>query len=817
MLRRGVLFVWPWLLLAHAAQDVPVLPDGRDAPEVDLITPVPLPDLPPGSPNLLQPTMPKELKIDNQGTVEGSIDTGVRLGGPVKIVGDNGLEVFSDTAVVDLKEKSVTLEGRVSVYQGNTLQRGRRAVYFYEKKFLDSRDLTISMDPIIMEAGKFTAEKLGGRQVFIGEDAGITTDDVAAPNFWVRASQTRVYPGDKIVFKNLRLYAGEVPVFWLPYLSQPMDAELGYHLVPGARSSWGTYLLNTYGIMLGGKLNPQTGEKEDAWLLSKWRLDLRSSRGVGTGVDLVDTRLEDRKNLSGLSLYYLNDLNPDTRNSGVPRGFVSDNRYRVELKHRQTMDLPDQATWHLDSNLTLLSDSYYLEDFEPQRLRSDPQPDNTLGLFRRDETSLVSLFTRLQINGFDRTATRLPELVFDQAKAPWFGLPVLHEGSTSLGVLGVQTGDATRTSIIDPLLALPLGDPHEADLLSQLPGYEQQLAQLIRSLPPGDSRIPALRAQLLDSGFTRFHTYHQFSLPMMLGGGFSLTPQAGLGYTRYMAVDGPATTTDRTHLYAGMEAAVKFSKDLGDFQNHRWGLDGLLHIVQPYANWSVLSTDELEPAFPRVDRLTFSTRPQTLSPERYTATDDLKNWNILRLGTRNRLLTKRDGQAHEWLYLNTYMDAFVEDPELKRSFSNLYNDFRFQPVPWLTLGVETQFPIVERGSGFNEFATYLRYLPTPDTEFTLGYRWLASHPVLQDSNRVDLRAYTRINENWGVGMQQVWELDDGTLEVQQYTLHRDLGNWVAGVGLTRRDNRYQQEYGVIFSLTLKDFPAVSLPFQLDAK
>ncbi len=793
-----------------------MLPDAGDPPPVDTLTPVPLSGNPFNSRDLLRPTLPKELKIDNQGTVEGSVETGVHLGGPVRIDGDNGLQVFADTAVLDLKEKSVTLEGKVSVYQGNTLQRGRRAVYYYERKFLDSRDLSLSMDPLILEAGKFTMEDRGGKQVFVGENAGLTTHDVEHPNFWVRAAETKVYPGDKVTFKNLRLYAGDVPIFWLPYLSQPMNADLGYHLIPGARSSWGPYLLNTYGIMLGGKLNPQTGENDDAWLLSRWHLDLRGQRGVGAGVDLSDTRVKDNKNLTGLSMYYLNDIAPETRNSGVPRGVVDPDRYRVELKQRQALDLPDAATWYMDANLTLLSDNYYLEDFEPARYRSDPQPDNSLGIFRRDETSLLSLFTRLQLNDFQRTATRLPELALDQARGPWFGLPVLHEGSTSLAVLSAQAGDITRRTLIEPLLALPPGDSREAGLLSQLSSYERDLTRRIRSLPPGDPRIGPLTNQLLDAGFTRFHTYHEFSLPMMLGDWLSLTPQAGVGYTRYMAVEGPATTDDRTHLHAGVEAAVKFSKNLGDFHNHSWGLDGLLHIMQPYANWSVLSSNDLDPLYPGVDRLTDSTRPPTLYPARFTATDALQDWNILRLGVRNRLLTQRDGQSHEWLYLNTYVDGFINDPELHRTFSNLYNDLRFEPVPWMSVAVETQFPIIDGGSGFNEFATTLRFLPTSNLEFALGYRWLNNHPQVLDSNQIDLRAYARINENWGVGMQQVVELDDGTVEVQQYTLHRDLGNWVAGIGLTRRDNRLQQGYGVIFSLTLKDFPSFSLPFRIDS-
>jgi hypothetical protein len=57
--------------------------------------------------------------------------------------------------------------------------------------------------------------------------------------------------------------------------------------------------------------------------------------------------------------------------------------------------------------------------------------------------------------------------------------------------------------------------------------------------------------------------------------------------------------------------------------------------------------------------------------------------------------------------------------------------------------------------------------------------------------------------------------DDGTLELQQYTLHRDFGNWVAGIGVSSRDNTLKKEYGVLFSLSLKELPAVSLPFSID--
>jgi LPS-assembly protein len=818
MLKSGACLISSLLLfLSLAAQDAQVLPEPGPSPAVDMITPVPPPTIPFGTAGAVEPVVPKELKINNQGgTIEGNIESGVHLGGPVKIEGDNGLEIFSNTAELDLKAKTVTLVGGVTVYQGNMMQRGDRAVYYYERKFLDTSGLRASLDPILLEAGKFTVEQYGDKQVYTGEDAGITTHDVEDPNYWVRAKKTTIYPGDKIVFNNMWVYAGKTPVFWLPYLNQPLDADLGYHFIPGARSSWGGYLLNSYGIMLGGKTDPVTGDNKDAWLLSRWHLDLRSTRGVGVGVDLVDKRIKESEEITGLSLYYLNDLAPETTNSGVPRGFVDKDRYAAEFKYRITPDFPGGGDWRIDCNLNLLSDDHYLEDFDVAEFRTNPAPDNTLGIYRRDDRSLLSLYARFRINDFYRSDTRLPEISFDQARGPWFGLPILHEGNTSLGIIGEQAADPTRNAIINPLLALTPG-PAATTLLNQLTGYERLLAERIIALPLGDPRREAIRTQLLDSSYARFNTYQELSMPLTLGGFFHITPQAGVGYTRYGAVDGPVDSLDRTYLHVGAESSVKFSKDLGAYQNSRWGLDGLKHVLQPYAAWSLVATNDFELGDPMVDRLTPSTRPRPLDPTSFTAVDELQSWNVLRFGARNHLLTKRDGQSFEWLYLDTYMDAFIDDPEGQRKYSNLYNDLRWQPLPWLGVELESQFPIVNGGSGFNEFATRLHFMPTDNFEFSLGYRWLSGHPVLTDSNRFNLQTYTRLTENWGIGTHHVLELDDGTLELQQYTLHRDLGNWVAGLGISQRNNRLDQEYGLVFSLTLKDFPAGSLPLNMNAQ
>ena len=811
----AVLALWP------AVSSEEPLPAPREAADVDMITPVPAPEIRLGADIETDDfQMPEGVNIRNMGgRIEGNPGEGwLEFGGPVKITTDTGIEVFANRARLDSREEAVTLEGDVSIYQKNTLQRGDRAVYHYGRRFLDTSGMRVSLDPLLLESGAFTMEMVNDRAVFTGTNAGITTHDDENPNFWVRSARTTVYPGDRVVFRDLSLRVGGVPVFWLPYFSQPLDSELGYHFVPGARSNWGPYLLNTYGIMLGGERDPVTGENHDAWLLSRWKVDLRARRGVGLGVDFVDTRAaEENSNLTGLSLYYLYDFSPNiTRSGRATQRDVDANRARVELKHRHNLAFPGDATWWADANLTWLSDERFLDDFEPQRFRADPAPDNTLGIFRREDHSLLSVFARLRVNDFYRADTRLPEIAFDQSRRPRFGLPVNHEGTTSWAYLNEQAGDPTRRSLLDPLIAMAPGDRGAPALLRQMEGFERVVAERINALPTGDPRRDALAAQLLDFGFARFHTYHEFSMPLQPGGALNITPQAGIGYTRYDAVDSPIADFDRLHLHIGAEASMKFTRRYAGPADRAWGLDGVSHVFQPYVNWSYLSSDSADSSFLGIDRLTPSTRPLPLDPLRFTAIDGLADWHTVRFGSRNRLLTRRDGQSHEWLYLDSFVDLFLNDPEGGRDLSNLINTLRWEPLPWLGVDATAQFPLISGGSGFDEFDTRIRYMPVPDFEIGLGYRILNGHPTLTDSNSINLTLYRRLNENWGVGSRHTLEMDDGTLEVQQYTIHRNLGNWLVSAGFTHRDNRMTNEYGVVFGITLRDFPSISLPLRIDA-
>ena len=723
-------------------------------------------------------------------------------GGKISYLGDfnlqtdTGLELSSRNAIYHLNTSTIDLRGNVAIYQSGILQKGDRATYDVKNRNLITKGLRISADPMLLRSGNFESRiDKDGNNYFVGTDASLTTHDVEHPNFWVKADTIKVYPNDRVTFKNLKLVAGKTPIFWLPYFSQPLDAELGYHFIPGAKSSWGAYLLNRYGIMIEDEKNTfLTDANGKPWLLAQYLIDFRTRRGIGTGIDFKDTRLRHNKNLTGLRFYYINDLDPQITRSGIVRSSVNEDRYRAEFKHRFYLNGDPNKTeslseTYVDANLTWHSDRYFREDFEPKLYRVDPSPENSISYLHRTPRFLTGISNKLRINSFYDTETSAPEVFFDYIKSPVFKTPLLYEGHLSVGKYKEYFAD------------------HKLDSLNA------ELATLL----PGDPRITEINSLLEKRGFNRFHTWHEFSLPIRPVDGISIVPHAGFGYTKYWDIQNGTTNFDRTHLQAGVDFSMKFSRHYENVVSKKWGIDGLLHIVQPYANYTVLSTDVLDPSFHPIDRLTPSTDVRPIKVGRFSATDQLNDWSILRLGVRNNLLTKRDGGTHPWLTFDTYIDMFIEDPELDREFSNLYNSISWHPLPWVKLNFEAQFPFANSGSGFSEYAYNITYMPNKRTEITLGYRYLNSHPTLEDSSLVDIRAYTRFNDRWGASAFQRWELDDGTLESQQYAIHHDFGSWSSSLGIIRRDNRIKNEVGVMLSFTLKEFPSISLPVSLDTE
>jgi hypothetical protein len=265
---------------------------------------------------------------------------------------------------------------------------------------------------------------------------------------------------------------------------------------------------------------------------------------------------------------------------------------------------------------------------------------------------------------------------------------------------------------------------------------------------------------------------------------------------------------------AGAEASFKVSRTWERAQNKTFGLDGLRHIFQPFANFSYVTGNGTNPAeILQFDRYIPSTRLRPIDFPQFTSIDSIDNWTIARLGVRNRLQTRRDDSTINWMELETYFDANIDNPYDRSDFSNVYNNFRFNPVPWMGFGVASQIPVL--GEGFTELNTDVRIQPTAGLEIGFGHRFLNENPFFVNSSLYFLAAHYRINDHWSAGMFGRYEASTGFIEEQRYTIYRDLTSWVASLGTVIRNNGGVKEYGVLLTFTLKALPKFSFDLNFD--
>ena len=264
----------------------------------------------------------------------------------------------------------------------------------------------------------------------------------------------------------------------------------------------------------------------------------------------------------------------------------------------------------------------------------------------------------------------------------------------------------------------------------------------------------------------------------------------------------------------GTEASFKISRTWEDVQSRAFGLDGLLHVIQPFTDFSYVAENGPDPtSILQFDRFEPSTQLRAIDFPQFTPIDSIAGWTVWRLGVRNRLETRRDDQTSTWFELDSFVDVNFDNPYDRTPYSNLFNNIRFTPLPWASFTVNTQVPAFDKG--FTEVDTTATIQPIANLQLTVAHRYLNNNPFFVNSSLFLVGGYYRLNDNWGLGVQEQYEATTGVLEQQRYAIYRDLTSWVASVGGVIRDNGGVKEYGVLFSLTLKAFPKFGFDLNFD--
>jgi hypothetical protein len=624
---------------------------------------------------------------------------------------------------------------------------------------------------------------LSGQQVTeISENAyriqngTFTTHDAPNPDFHLRARTIRVYEKDRVIFQNVTFYVGKVPIFWWPYLYQSLSDTFSFTISPAYTSTWGPSLLTQVTFPITDNIKGHA------------RLDYFGRRGAAIGFDPVIDYGKDENSQAKLKTFYIQDQNPNLNQTAEPRKDVPTGRYRLSLEDRTnfTRDIYGIA------NLTKLSDPFVMQDFYQGEFRIDPVPDNVVALTKTNPFFTLTGIERFQANEFFATTERSPEVVLDIKRHALFGGPIFYEGESGFANLRLQF-------------------PKDS-------GFENY-------------------------GTNRLDTFHQLTYPNTYFGWLSIVPRIGfrgtyygktwdLGSTIFIPPSNPLVPdfilppptlanpvkfdgdTFRTVFNTGAEASFKISRTWENVQSRALGLDGLMHVIQPFTNFSYVKENGPNPtSILGFDRFEPSTQLRAIDFPQFTTIDSIDSWTVWRLGVRNRLQTRRDDSTITWFELDSFLDVNFDNPYDRTDYSNFFNNIRFTPLPWMSFSVNSQVPAFAKG--FTEVNTIATVQPSANVQLNFGHRYLNDNPFFDNSSLFVVGGYCRINDNWGIGVQEQYEAATSTLEEQRYSIYRDLTSWVASLGGVIRDNAGVREYGVLFTITLKAFPKFGFDLNVD--
>src|SRR5437667_3459666 len=512
---------------------------------------------------------------------------------------------------------------------------------------------------------------------------------------------------------------------------QSLSDAFSFTVSPAYLSTWGPSLLTEVTFPITDHIRGRV------------RLDYFGRRGQPTGCDHIIDYGKHDSSQARLKTFYINDQNPDINQTAIPRQNVPTDRYRLSLPaHTNSTEYIYGI-----ANITKLSDQYVMQDYYPGEFRVDPVPDNVIALTKTDPFFTLTGIARFQANDFFTTTERLPEVVLDIKRHALFGGPIFYEGESGFADLRLQ-------------------------------------------FPEGSG--------LKNYGTDRFDTFHQLTFPNTYFGWLSIMPRVGyrgtyygktwdLGSTIFVPPSNPLvpdtilpppTTTNpikfdgdtfRSVFDTGAEASFNMSRKWEDVQSRTFGLDGLMHVIQPFTDFSYVKEDGPNPtAILGFDRFQPSTQPRALDFPQFTTIDSIADWTVWRVGVRNRLETRRDDRTMTWLELDTFVDVQFVNPYQPTDYSNLVNNLRFTPQPSLSSPVNSQLPAFDKG--FTEVDTVAAVQPMANLQLTVAHRYLNGNPFFQDSSLFVVGGYYRINDNWGVGVQEQYEGETGLLEQQRYSI-----------------------------------------------
>ena len=672
-------------------------------------------------------------------------------------VSNGQTSLTADAATVDTQTGDVIADGHVRIESGAQVWVGDHITYNFKTKKMSTEQFRTGKAPVFAGATGLTGDR--SNDVYSATSAFVTSDDFENPALRVRSSKVKLVPGKYVEMWNAVLFAGKVPVFYFPYYHRNLGPRSSnFNFTPGYRTSHGGYLLTTYECFIGDNVDAQL------------HLDYRTKRGVGLGPDVklhlgkwgeVDARY-----------YYLHDVHPE---SSVADEF----RFGETPNNRQRVYLGWQATPATNLNLKALvnyqTDPLLLRDFFGGEYGANPQPNTFFEAQKYSDNWSLDVLATPRVNDFFSQIERLPDVKLTGYRQQILDTPLYYDSESSLGWFRAYAANATNG---------------------------------LYTTQRGIYTNAALRAD----------TYHQLTLPWTFFNWLQVAPRVGGRFTYYNRGSFAANQTDdinRAVFNTGIGISFKSSALWPDAKSSLLDVDGIRHIVEPSLNYTFVPRPSTTPeTIPQFDGEMQALLLNPVTFPDYNSIDSIDTMNVIRLGLRNVLQTKRDGQVDDLLNWNLMLDARLDHAQAsgeagQRALNDLYSQFALRPRTWLTLEEQLRYDIL--GGRLNLSFHQFTISPNDRWSWGLGHLYLRAGTwgggTWEENDFLTSTAFYRLNDNWGLRMQHNFNLKTGKLQQQYYSAYRDLRSFVLALTFrVQEDEDHGADYTVAVQVSLKAMP-----------
>lgn len=343
-----------------------------------------------------------------------------------KVVAEGNVSITYGDAVlkcdrieVDTLTRKAECRGNVRIVKTEGTLVSESIKYDYSKKEGEVVGGVVKAYPFFGSADK--AAKVGENE-FLLKNGYISTCDHDRPHYHLKAEEIRVFPGEKVIAKNVIAYLGSVPVMWIPYYYHPViDTRAKVQFIPGVTSDWGYFLLSAWRAYVKGD------SKVDILL------DYREKKGFAGGADFYYNAKDFGAEGLGSGLlraYFINENGWGTYDPTPYRNDSKDERTRQRIQWKHRIDFDPQTVGMLEFNKMtdkwVIKDYLYKEYEEMERI-----PPNYISFITNQRNFTFSVEANKRFNDFYTVVERLPEVTIDVPDQRLWKTPFYYSTRTS--------------------------------------------------------------------------------------------------------------------------------------------------------------------------------------------------------------------------------------------------------------------------------------------------------------------------------------------------------------------------------------------------